>query len=193
MRWIIRCCHGLHRYQRCVVLCGLIRSSWTDASARTCVPHQKCFARWSLRYEFHAFCLCRSRATRIRSHRMRVYSHWFPFCTVSFCIETSRDLSSDRSNTFSDRSLVLCILALAFALVLAFFALALALRMRTDLHWHKPSVSVLLCSRDLEGFLSHLYPVCDPCAVPDEVRFDPHVLHPQHRHTGLDVVVSSFR
>ena len=105
MRWIIRCCHGLHRYQRCVVLCGLIRSSWTDASARTCVPHQKCFARWSLRYEFHAFCLCRSRATRIRSHRMRVYSHWFPFCTVSFCIETSRDLSSDRSNTFSDRSL----------------------------------------------------------------------------------------
>ena len=37
MRGIIRCCHELRCCHRCVPLCGLIRSSWTDASARTCV------------------------------------------------------------------------------------------------------------------------------------------------------------
>ena len=95
MRWIIRCCHELHCYHRCVILCGLIRSSWTDASHRTYVPPQKCFARWNRRYEFHAFCLSRSSATRIGSPhcfdvercnvttavvRMGVCSQWFPLC-----------------------------------------------------------------------------------------------------------------
>ena len=87
--------------------------------------------------------------------------------SVSFCIETLRDLFP----------------ALAFASALAVFALAFPLRMYTDLYWQ-----VHLCSRDLDDFLSHLCPARDPCAVPDEVRFDPHVLH-----TSLGVLVGSFR
>ena len=46
-----------------------------------------------------------------------------------------------------------------------------------------------LCSRDLENLLSHLIPACDSDAVPHEVLFHSHVLHPQHRHPYLDVVV----
>ena len=38
----------------------------------------------------------------------------------------------------------------------AVFTLAFALRLHTDLRWHRIAVSVLLCSRDLEDFLSHL-------------------------------------
>ena len=88
--------------------------------------------------------------------------------------------------------LVLRILAFASAFrVLAVFALALALRMRTDLHWHRIAVSVLF--HDLEDVLSRLCPARDPRAVPDEVRFDPHVLHPQHCHTSLGVIANSFR
>ena len=45
----------LRSHQRCIFLCGLIRSFWTDAPARTCVWDQTCFARWNRRYEFHAF------------------------------------------------------------------------------------------------------------------------------------------
>ena len=89
---------------------------------------------------------------------------------------------------------VLHILGLVFALeVLAFasalFALAFALRVHSELHWHWLTVDVLLCSRDLENLLLHLIPACDSDAVPDEVLFHSHVLHPQHRHSYLDVVV----
>ena len=79
---------------------------------------------------------------------------------------------------------------LAFAFALAVFALAVfALRIRAELHRHWLTVDVLLCSRDLENLFSHLCPACDPDAVPDEVLFDSHVLHPQDRHAYLDVVV----
>ena len=69
--WLIQCSHELHCHCfHCrVVSRGLIRSSWTDASARTYVPHPKCSARWNRRCKFHAFCLIRSNATRIRSQR----------------------------------------------------------------------------------------------------------------------------
>ena len=80
------------------------------------------------------------------------------------------------------------VFALAFAL--AVLALAFAPQTHTG---HKLAVIVLLCSRDLEDFLSHLCPARDPCAVLDEVRFDPHVLHPQHCRTSLGVVANSFR
>ena len=56
--------------------------------------------------------------------------------------------------------------------VLAMLAFALALRLHTDLHWHKIAVNVLLCSRDLEDFLSHLYTARDSCAFPDETSFN---------------------
>ena len=128
--------------------------------------------------------------------------HWQGL-SVSFCIETLRDLSSDSGNTFSlswtTRSSHPCLASafrvLAFAFGLAVFALVFALRTRTDLHWHRLTVSVLLCSRDLEDFLSHLCPARDPYAVPDEVRFDPHVLHPQHcrRQLCRYVVFESVR
>ena len=83
-------------------------------------------------------------------------------------------------------------LPLAFALVSSVLALAFARRMGTDLHWHRIAVSAQLCSRDLEDVLSRLCPARDPHAVLDEVRFDSHVLHPQHCHTSLGVVVISF-
>ena len=67
------------------------------------------------------------------------------------------------------------------------------LRLHTDLHWHKIAVSVLLYSRDLEDFLSHLYPARDSCAFPEEARHDSPVLHPQHIHTCHDVVDHSLR
>ena len=73
--------------------------------------------------------------------------------------------------------LILCILVLAFAFVLAVYALAfalagLALAFAPHTHTgHRLAVSVLLCSRDLKDFLSHLCPARDPCAVLDEVRF----------------------
>ena len=54
-------------------------------------------------------------------------------------------------------------------------------------------VDALLCSRDLENLLSHLIPACDPDAVPVEVLFHLHVLHPQHRHSCFDVVVYGLR
>ena len=146
VHWVIRCCHELHCYHRCVLLCGLIRSSWTDASA------QECFARWNRRCKFHAVCL-RSSATRLRSQRcicivvrtrrlspplpqgnaignVITYSFGSEQCistiaavsfgwefavtgfplhrqglSVSIYIQTSRGLSSDSSNTFSDRPL----------------------------------------------------------------------------------------
>ena len=100
--------------------------------------------------------------------------------SVSLHIEALRDLSCDSSNTFTGRplSLVLCILAHASVFSVLAFASVLA-------------VCVLLCSRDLEDVLSSLCPARDPRAVPDGVRFDPHVLHPQHCRTGLGVVVKS--
>ena len=51
------------------------------------------------------------------------------------------------------------------------------------------TVDVLLCSRDLENLFSRLIPACDSDAVPDEVLFHSHVLHHQHRHSHLDIVV----
>ena len=51
-----------------------------SASAPTCVHHEKCFARWNRRYEFHAFCPSRSSATRIRSH------HCFNFVILTWCL-----------------------------------------------------------------------------------------------------------
>ena len=92
---------------------------------------------------------------------------------VSIVIQTSRGLSSENCNTFSDRPLSFSWTTHSAFRVLAVFALALALRMRTDLQWHRIAVSVLLCSRDLEDVLSRLCPARDPRAVLDEVRFDP--------------------
>ena len=91
---------------------------------------------------------------------------------------------------------ILCIVGLvlaldvhAFACVFALFALAFALRVRSELPWHRLTVGVLLCSRDIENLLSHLIPACDSDAVQDEMLFNSHVLHSQHRHSYLDVVV----
>ena len=83
-------------------------------------------------------------------------------------------------------ALDLGVLAIAFAF--AVFALAYARRIRSELDWHRLTVDVLLCSRDLEDLRSHLIPDCDSDAVPDEVRFDSHVLQSQHCHAYLDVV-----
>ena len=83
-------------------------------------------------------------------------------------------------------------LALAFVLDVLALALALALRICSGLHWRWSTVDVMLCSRDLENLLSHLIPACDSDAVPDEVLFDSHVLHSQHRHSYLDIVVNGI-
>ena len=85
--------------------------------------------------------------------------------------------------------LPLLLTSLRLPLPLLSLPLALALRIRSELHWQWLTVDVPLCSRDLENLLSHLAPACDPDAVPDEVLFASHVLHPQHRHSYLDVVV----
>ena len=77
--------------------------------------------------------------------------------------------------------------------VLAMLALVHALRLHTDLHWHKIAVNVLLCSRDLEDFLSHLYTARDSCAFPDETSFNSPIFHPQHTHICHDVVDHSLR
>ena len=60
--------------------------------------------------------------------------------------------------------------------ILAMLALVHALRLHTDLHWHKIAINVLLCSRELEVLLSHLYTARDSCAFPDETSFDSLVL-----------------
>ena len=72
-------------------------------------------------------------------------------------------------------------------------AVALALRLHTDPHWHKIAVNVLLCSRDLEVLLSHLYTARDSSAFPDETSFDSPNLHSQHIHIRHYVIDHSLR
>ena len=195
-----------------LVLCGLIRSSRTDASARTCVCYQTCFARWNRRHVSHASWPSRSSATRIRSHRCLdpdtctwcfssamwrirccaarsgICSHWFPLCI---------------GQVFQSRPApglcMTCLPAVAIhylrrflPCILAMLAFALALRLHTDLHWHKIAVSALLCSRDLEVLLSYLYTARDSCAFTDETSFDSLVLHSQHIHIRHDVIDRSL-
>ena len=66
--------------------------------------------------------------------------------------------------------------------ILAMLASVLALRLYTDLHWHEIAVNVLLCSRDLEVLLSHLYTARDSCAFLDEKLRLARPPFPAHSH-----------
>ena len=104
-----------------------------------------------------------------------------PSPSVSSCSGTLYDLSLFDSNTFSDSRLSLSRTIRSLR--------PCRLRLHTDLL--KITVSVLLCSRDLEDFLSHLYPAHNPYAFPDETSLDSPVLHPQHSQICHDVVDQS--
>ena len=127
------------------------------------------------------------RPDRCCATRTGVCSHWFLLC-IGQILRSRPALGlcmTCLSNTFSDRRL-----SLSRTIVLAVFALVLALRLHTDLLWHKIAVSVLSSSRDLEDFLSHLYPARDPCVFTDEARLDSPILHPHRIHMMSSITVS---
>ena len=115
-----------------------------------------------------------------------------PGLSVSSCSGTLHDLPPCSGNTLSDRRLSLSQTIFFLASLPCLLALALALRLHTDLHWHIIAVDVLLCSRDLEVLLSHLYTARDSCAFLDETSFDSLVLHSQHIHIRHDVIDQSL-
>ena len=125
-----------------------------------------------------------------------VCSHWFPLCISQIlqprpgpglctaCLPAMITLSSDRRLSLTQTFFFLASLP---RLLLPF-----ALRLHTDLHWHKIAVNALLCSRDLEVLLSHLYTARDSCAFPDGTSFDSLVLHSQHIHIRHDFIDHSL-
>ena len=114
------------------------------------------------------------------------------FCAWPYvaCLLEAESLSLIIALCFLGR-FVLGILGLVFALCLCLCYLCpcLCSSDRSELRWHRLTLDVLLRSRDPENLLSHLIPACDSDAVPGEVLFHSHVLHSQHRHSYLDIVV----
>ena len=138
MRWIIQYCHELRCCHR-LPLCGSIRSFWTDASARACVCHQTCVARWNRRCESHASSLSQSSATHLRSHRcvdLDTCTWWFFFWHVALSRETL-----SRSHLPTAHPLLCYSVGILQSLVS---------------HLHRPRSSVLSCSGT-----SHDLPLCN--------------------------------
>ena len=133
------------------------------------------------------------RRDRCRATRTRVCSHWFPLCIGQVlqsrpalrlcmtCLPAAATLSLIVVFHFLLRSVPCVFCPCPCSSAAHRSALAQDCYQRT------------VCLRDLEDFLSHVYPARDPCAFPDEARFDSPVLHPQHIDICQDVVVQSLR